>query len=59
MESSALSIGANESNASNEFNASKKPGLSPSSTRPRRRLGLGLGLGLQLRLGVGLGLGLG
>ena len=44
MESNALSIGANESNASNEFNASKKPGLRPSSTRPRTRLGLGLGL---------------
>ena len=48
MESNALSIGANESNASNEFNASKKPGLRPSSTRPRTRLGLGLGLGLGL-----------
>ena len=35
MESNAPSIGANESNASNE----STPGLRPSSTRPRTRLG--------------------
>eukprot|EP00964_Phaeocystis_antarctica_P031232 scaffold17683_cov69-Phaeocystis_antarctica.AAC.11 len=39
MESNAPSIGANESNASNESTASKRPGLRPSSTRPRTRLG--------------------